>query len=115
MVPGGEQPEDAIVADAGNGKGGEALRAMGVAGDDAEQQQRDGGFSMKSLLWHGGSVWDAWFSCASNQVQYVASCHSMPMAWHPRRVGFASVAGRGWMIGHRRVRSVLARRWRRCC
>lgn len=25
-------------------------------------------FSVKSLLWHGGSVWDAWFSCASNQV-----------------------------------------------
>ena len=25
-------------------------------------------FSMKSLLWHGGSAWDAWFSCASNQV-----------------------------------------------
>lgn len=25
-------------------------------------------FSVKSLLWHGGSSWDAWFSCASNQV-----------------------------------------------
>lgn len=24
--------------------------------------------SMKSFLWHGGSVYDAWFSCASNQV-----------------------------------------------
>lgn len=34
MVP-GELAEDAIVADAGNGKDGEA-RAMGV-GDDAEQ------------------------------------------------------------------------------
>nr|XP_029120607.1 uncharacterized protein LOC114914209 [Elaeis guineensis] len=25
-------------------------------------------FSMKSLLWQAGSVWDAWFSCASNQT-----------------------------------------------
>lgn len=25
-------------------------------------------FGLKSLLWHGGSVYDAWFSCASNQV-----------------------------------------------
>ncbi|KAG6494134.1 hypothetical protein ZIOFF_049153 [Zingiber officinale] len=29
------------------------------------------GFSLKSLLWHGGSSWDAWFSCASNQVAQV--------------------------------------------
>jgi auxin influx carrier (AUX1 LAX family) len=62
----GEQAEDAIVADVvGNGKG-EEVRAMG---DDAEQQRDGGKVSMKSLLWHGGSVWDAWFSCASNQVR----------------------------------------------
>jgi hypothetical protein len=66
MVP-GQQAEDAIVADAGNGKDVE-VRAMGV-GDDAEQRRRDGGFGLKSFLWHGGSVWDAWFSCASNQVR----------------------------------------------
>jgi len=24
--------------------------------------------SLRNLLWHGGSVYDAWFSCASNQV-----------------------------------------------
>nr|ACF81043.2 unknown [Zea mays] len=64
----GEQAEDAIVADVvGNGKG-EEVRAMG---DDAEQQRDGGKVSMKSLLWHGGSVWDAWFSCASNQVAQV--------------------------------------------
>ncbi|GAU13956.1 hypothetical protein TSUD_262830 [Trifolium subterraneum] len=28
-------------------------------------------FNFKSFLWHGGSVWDAWFSCASNQVAQV--------------------------------------------
>ncbi|KAK4433260.1 Auxin transporter-like protein 2 [Sesamum alatum] len=27
--------------------------------------------SFKSLVWHGGSVYDAWFSCASNQVAQV--------------------------------------------
>ncbi|GAB2288390.1 Auxin transporter-like protein 4 [Dionaea muscipula] len=27
--------------------------------------------SFTSLLWHGGSVYDAWFSCASNQVAQV--------------------------------------------
>nr|DAD32180.1 TPA_asm: hypothetical protein HUJ06_011031 [Nelumbo nucifera] len=26
-------------------------------------------FSVKSLLWHGSSVYNAWFSCASNQVK----------------------------------------------
>ena len=24
--------------------------------------------SLKSFLWHGGSVYDAWFTCASGQV-----------------------------------------------
>ncbi|XP_022680918.1 uncharacterized protein LOC101776449 isoform X2 [Setaria italica] len=69
MVP-GELAEDAIVADAGNSKDGE-VRAMGIGDDAEQQQQRDGGFGLKSLLWHGGSVWDAWFSCASNQVAQV--------------------------------------------
>ncbi|CAA0832852.1 Auxin transporter protein 1 [Striga hermonthica] len=27
--------------------------------------------SVKNMLWHGGSAWDAWFSCASNQVAQV--------------------------------------------
>jgi len=25
-------------------------------------------FSLRNALWHGGSAYDAWFSCASNQV-----------------------------------------------
>ncbi|KAM1340689.1 hypothetical protein ACFX2H_039047 [Malus domestica] len=29
------------------------------------------GFNLRSFLWHGGSVYDAWFSCASNQVAQV--------------------------------------------
>ncbi|KAK4268625.1 hypothetical protein QN277_025247 [Acacia crassicarpa] len=40
-------------------------------GEDQPERDSSGGFSFKSLLWHGGSVWDAWFSCASNQVAQV--------------------------------------------
>ena len=37
-------------------------------GREEEKEQDHSMFSVKSFLWHGGSVWDAWFSCASNQV-----------------------------------------------
>nr|CAB3465072.1 unnamed protein product [Digitaria exilis] len=68
MASGG-QTEDAIVAGIAGGHGTEKeARAMGVSGDE---QRRDGGFNMKALLWHGGSAWDAWFNCASNQVAQV--------------------------------------------
>jgi len=42
----------------------------GVIGEEKENgvEEIDGKFSMKNFLWHGGSVYDAWFSCASNQV-----------------------------------------------
>nr|CAB3461303.1 unnamed protein product [Digitaria exilis] len=74
MASGG-RAEDAIVAGVAGGHGTEKeARAMVVVGGgEAEQreQRRDGEFSMKALLWHGGSVWDAWFSCASNQVAQV--------------------------------------------
>lgn len=37
--------------------------------DDRDEEVEDQSiFSLKSFLWHGGSVYDAWFSCASNQV-----------------------------------------------
>lgn len=35
---------------------------------DGEENENQSPLSFKSLLWHGGSVYDAWFSCASNQV-----------------------------------------------
>ena len=35
---------------------------------DEEDKGNQSPLSFKSLLWHGGSVYDAWFSCASNQV-----------------------------------------------
>ncbi|RZR91532.1 hypothetical protein BHM03_00019661 [Ensete ventricosum] len=57
-----------------------AIVASGITTLDNETEHGDGDgkevageeestvVSMKSLLWHGGSAWDAWFSCASNQV-----------------------------------------------
>lgn len=37
------------------------------------EMEQDGGSNtvktrLSGLLWHGGSAYDAWFSCASNQV-----------------------------------------------
>ncbi|KAK9049086.1 hypothetical protein SSX86_031947 [Deinandra increscens subsp. villosa] len=37
--------------------------------EDAGVDQSMSGF--KNFLWHGGSAYDAWFSCASNQVAQV--------------------------------------------
>ncbi|KAF7825555.1 auxin transporter-like protein 2 [Senna tora] len=60
------QAEEAIVrslSEAEHEGGGE---------DEADQKEAENSvFSFKSFLWHGGSVWDAWFSCASNQVAQV--------------------------------------------
>lgn len=50
-----------------------------VAGNYVEMEREEGeeGSSnnisstktkLSNLFWHGGSVYDAWFSCASNQV-----------------------------------------------
>lgn len=41
------------------------------ASEDEEERRELGSFSVKSVLWHGGSVYDAWFSCSSNQVAQV--------------------------------------------
>lgn len=53
-----KQAEEAIVLEHEAGGKDE------VENKDEEQSM----FNMKSFLWHGGSAWDAWFSCASNQV-----------------------------------------------
>ncbi|KAM3410793.1 hypothetical protein ACQJBY_002797 [Aegilops geniculata] len=71
MVP-GDQAEESIVAmaDGVHGGGKEGARVMD-GGEESERGHGDGGFTVKDMLWHGGSVWDAWFSCASNQVAQV--------------------------------------------
>jgi len=103
-----EQLEEAIVAD-GNGKE-EEVGVMGIAGaGDGDEQHGGGKFSMKSFLWHGGSVWDAWFSCASNQVSGgVVSLRHAPFAEHRDRestaAGSLALNCFSWCC-----------RWRRCC
>ncbi|GMP49735.1 hypothetical protein CsSME_00016616 [Camellia sinensis var. sinensis] len=57
-----------------------------VAGNYLEMEREEGeSKSAKSklsrLLWHGGSVYDAWFSCASNQVAEVLL--TLPYSFSP--------------------------------
>ncbi|KAJ6817922.1 auxin transporter-like protein 4 [Iris pallida] len=62
--------EEAIVGCSQNNES----EAEAVVADDKQGGGGGGGsssFDMKSFLWHGGSVYDAWFSCASNQVAQV--------------------------------------------
>ncbi|KAL0316386.1 UNVERIFIED_CONTAM: Auxin transporter-like protein 2 [Sesamum radiatum] len=61
---GQKQAEEAIVSnfdETENDGGG------GGGGKDEETVEDHSIFSLKNVLWHGGSAWDAWFSCASNQ------------------------------------------------
>ena len=46
-----------------HGQPGELAAASGASGGKK--------LALSSLFWHGGSVYDAWFSCASNQVAQV--------------------------------------------
>ena len=61
-------------------------------------------FSMKSLLWHGGSAWDAWFSCASNQVLHTHTDHKLTKIPFVSSVLSLLTSGAG-----------VNCRWRRCC
>ena len=38
---------------------------------EGKEAEEDHSFSIQNFLWHGGSSWDAWFSCASNQVRKI--------------------------------------------
>ena len=69
-----------------------APETVGV-GRYVEMEQDGDSSTVKSrlsgLLWHGGSAYDAWFSCASNQVMKrpLASCRSHFLLVHGRRAG----------------------------
>ncbi|KAM1419635.1 hypothetical protein ACFXTO_023159 [Malus domestica] len=39
--------------------------------EEAHAADDNSGFNLRSFIWHGGSIYDAWFSCASNQVAQV--------------------------------------------
>ena len=51
--------------------GGDDHQAGGTASASASRRGGGGKTALSSLFWHGGSVYDAWFSCASNQVAQV--------------------------------------------
>ncbi|KAH7844288.1 hypothetical protein Vadar_026510 [Vaccinium darrowii] len=60
-----KQAEEAIVPTFNESEHGGKEEEKQVAEEDHSM------FNVKSFLWHGGSAWDAWFSCASNQVAQV--------------------------------------------
>nr|KJB76161.1 hypothetical protein B456_012G076100 [Gossypium raimondii] len=64
-MPGEKQAEEAIVESFNESTENEEKEV------ELEEKGDHSIFSVKSLLWHGGSVYDAWFSCASNQVAQV--------------------------------------------
>lgn len=41
---------------------------------DQDQDSNTVKSRLSGLLWHGGSAYDAWFSCASNQVNLPFIC-----------------------------------------
>jgi auxin influx carrier (AUX1 LAX family) len=53
-----------------NEKGAETV---GVGRDSSTVKSR-----LSGLLWHGGSAYDAWFSCASNQVNELCRRRFLP-------------------------------------
>lgn len=62
-MPSHGQSQEAIMSSFDGAEGVPGERKEGNSTEDSSK------FSVKSLLWHGGSVHDAWFSCASNQVR----------------------------------------------
>lgn len=59
-----KQAEEAIVSNFNDAE----HDGVGSKEGFGEKEEDESMFSMKNFLWHGGSAWDAWFSCASNQV-----------------------------------------------
>lgn len=52
-----------------------------IAGNYIEMEREEGNSNstkskISQLFWHGGSVYDAWFSCASNQVNNIIYSHA---------------------------------------
>ncbi|RRT71937.1 hypothetical protein B296_00005867 [Ensete ventricosum] len=82
-----KQAEEAIVSRSNSTLKDELEQDVDGKGEDEEAAH---GFNMKSFLWHGGSAWDAWFSCASNQVLPCSisriSCFGMQNAWQVAQV-----------------------------
>ncbi|RRT67422.1 hypothetical protein B296_00003679 [Ensete ventricosum] len=63
-----KQAEEAAIVTSGVAAINNEMEQGGGGDGKGEDEEAADGFSMTNLLWHGGSAWDAWFSCASNQV-----------------------------------------------
>nr|KYP35247.1 Auxin transporter-like protein 2 [Cajanus cajan] len=70
-----KQAEEAIVASLN-----ETKSEVGVREEAEKKLQEHSSFSFKSLLCHGGSIWDAWFSCAVAQVLLTLPCSFAQLA-----------------------------------
>ncbi|CAG7880746.1 unnamed protein product [Brassica rapa] len=68
MSAGMRHGEEAIVP---SGNDNEGVQVNGNNTGKIDEHDGSDGSKLSSFLWHGGSVWDAWFSCASNQVAQV--------------------------------------------
>nr|KAJ0226040.1 hypothetical protein LSAT_V11C100043640 [Lactuca sativa] len=74
MVP-NKQPEGAIVPREMKG----SIKQEQGEGQVMVDQPKSG---FKNFLWHGGSTYDAWFSCVSNQVaQVLLNSHTLSLNW----------------------------------
>jgi auxin influx carrier (AUX1 LAX family) len=65
------QAEESMVYASNETETNGSLEEEKHGGVDGKEGEDGSGFGVKSFLWHGGSAWDAWFSCASNQVAQV--------------------------------------------
>lgn len=63
------QAEEAIVSNFTESDGHEGSKVEEKFEDQTSM------LNVRSFLWHGGSAWDAWFSCASNQVNIPLKSH----------------------------------------
>lgn len=63
-----KQAEEAAIVTSGVAALNNEMEQGGGGDGKGEDEEAAHGLSMTTLLWHGGSAWDAWFSCASNQV-----------------------------------------------
>lgn len=63
-----------------------------VAGNYIEMEREEGDSKstksrLSALFWHGGSVYDAWFSCASNQAPLLSRFYVLPFVFVVLEIG----------------------------
>jgi auxin influx carrier (AUX1 LAX family) len=61
-----------------NEKGAETVGVGRYVEMEQDQDSNTVKSRLSGLLWHGGSAYDAWFSCASNQVNELCRRRFLP-------------------------------------